>query len=52
MAADDDIQYVVIPPRFLPELNKLPDDVVDLPAAVKKVRLVHLSKARLITEIT
>ncbi|EUC27580.1 hypothetical protein COCCADRAFT_111322 [Bipolaris zeicola 26-R-13] len=37
MAADDDIQYVVIPPKFLPELNKISDDVVDLPAAVKKM---------------
>ncbi|EUC48267.1 hypothetical protein COCMIDRAFT_87858 [Bipolaris oryzae ATCC 44560] len=44
MAADDDIQYVVIPPRFLPELNKLSDDVVDLPAAVKKMLEGHYTK--------
>jgi hypothetical protein len=33
MAADDDIQFEVVPPRFSPELNKLPNDAVDLPLA-------------------
>ncbi|KAJ5063253.1 cytochrome P450 monooxygenase-like protein [Bipolaris maydis] len=44
MAADDDMQFVVIPPKFLPELNKIPDDVVDLPGAVNKMFEGHYTK--------
>ena len=30
-------QTIIIPPRFLPELRKLPDSVLSLPKAVDEV---------------
>ncbi|EUC50071.1 hypothetical protein COCMIDRAFT_22399 [Bipolaris oryzae ATCC 44560] len=36
MAASDEIKFVIVPAKFLPELKKLPDDVLDVREAVSK----------------
>ncbi|KAF2017328.1 cytochrome P450 monooxygenase-like protein [Aaosphaeria arxii CBS 175.79] len=43
MTSDDEVS-IVVPPRFLPELRKLPDDILSFPKAVDKSMEVKYTK--------
>jgi hypothetical protein len=46
MATNDGVDSVVVPPKFLPELRRLPDSVLSFPKAIEDVRTLGDAKER------
>lgn len=44
MASSDGDEHIVIAPRFLPELRKLPDSVLSFPKAASEVSLCFFDR--------
>lgn len=39
MLTNEELEYVIVPAKFLPELKKLPDEVLDIKRSIDKVAM-------------